>query len=153
MCSESVVCRASSVKRHFETIYKTLLTTSADKLKSYFSRALSNKNTQYDKLIKFVKISKHFVSASFDIAKSTVVRGKPFSDGDFIKVFWLNCTDNLFHNFNNNDKIIQRIKDLSISINTNKKRILSINSNIEDKLIHDLNQCSFFCLSIISRII
>jgi hypothetical protein len=146
LCSESVVCRTSSVKRHFETIHKTLLTKSADELKCFISRALSNKDAQNDKLIKFVKKSDNLVSASFDVAKSIAVRGKPFNDGDFIKMSWLDCADNLFQDFDNKDAIIQRIKDLSISRNTIKERILSMNSNIENQLIHDLNQSSFFFL-------
>jgi hypothetical protein len=73
LCSESVVCRTSSVKRHFETIHKTLLTKSADELKYFISRALSNKDAQSDKLIKFVKKSDNLVSPSFDIAKSIAV--------------------------------------------------------------------------------
>lgn len=48
LCSESVVCRTSSVKRHFETIHKTLLTKSAYELKCFISRALSNKDAQSD---------------------------------------------------------------------------------------------------------
>lgn len=148
LCSESVVCRTSSVKRHFETIHKTLLTKSADELKCFISRALSNKDAQSDKLIKFVKKSDNLVSASFDVAKSIAIRGKPFSDGDFIKMSWLDCADNLFQDFDNKDAIIQRIKDLSISRNTIKERILSMNSNIENQLIHDLNQSSFFSICI-----
>jgi len=68
LCSKSVVCRTSSVKRDFETIHKTLLTKSADELKCFISRALSNKDAQSDKLIKFVKKSDNLVSASFDVA-------------------------------------------------------------------------------------
>ncbi|CAI6374014.1 unnamed protein product [Macrosiphum euphorbiae] len=86
LCSESVVCRTSSVKRHFETSHKTLFTKSADELKCFISRALSNKDAQNDKLIKFVKKCDNLVSVSFDVAKSIAVGGKPFSDGDFIKI-------------------------------------------------------------------
>jgi hypothetical protein len=95
-----------------------------------------------------LKKSDNLVSASFDVAKSIAVRGKPFSDGDFIKMSWLDCADNLFQDFDNKDAIIQRIKDLSISRNTVKERILNMNSNIENQLIHDLNQSSFFSICI-----
>jgi len=72
------------------------------------------------------------VFASFDVAVSIAVRGKPFKDANFIKMSWLDCADNLFRDFDNKDKIIQRIDDLSTSRNTIKDRILSMNSNIED---------------------
>jgi hypothetical protein len=148
LCSESVVCRTSSVKRHFETIHKTLLTKSADEQKSYIARALCNKNLQSNTLVKFVKSSDSLISASFDVAKSIAIRGKPFGDGDFIKMAWLDCADNLFNDFNNKDKIIQRIKDLSISRNTIKERILSMNSNIESQLINDLNKSTFYSICV-----
>lgn len=117
LCSESVVCRTSSVKRHFETVHKIRITKSWKELKSYISRALSIKNLQRNTLIEFVKSSNNFVSASFDVAKSIDFRRKLFSDDDFIKMFDY-CGDHLCHDFNNKHKIIQRIKDLSVSRNT-----------------------------------
>jgi len=84
------------------------------------------------------------VSVSFDVAKSIGIRGKPFSNEDFIKMSWL--ADNLFHDFDHKDAIIRRIEDLSISRNTIKKRILSM--NIENRLIHVFNQSSFLSICI-----
>lgn len=46
------------------------------------------------------------MSASFDVAKSIAIRGNPFFDGDFIKMYWLDCAGNLFHDFDNKDVII-----------------------------------------------
>lgn len=91
LCSGSVICRTSSVKRHFETVYKTLLSKSTDEQKSHIARALSNKNVQINTLVKFVKFSISLISASFGVAKSIAVRGKPFSDDDFIKTTLLDC--------------------------------------------------------------
>jgi len=79
---------------------------------------------------------------------SIAIHGKSFNDGNFIKMSLLDCADNLIQDFDNKDAIIQLIKDLSISRNTIKERILSMNSNIENQLIHNLNQSSFFSIYI-----
>jgi len=90
-----------------------------------------------------------------------------------LKMSWLDCADNLFQDFDSKDAMIQRSKDLSnanghidvkaeifyfktnkkkkdlsISRNTIKERMLNMNSNIENQLIHELNQSSFFSICI-----
>lgn len=92
-------------KRHFEIIYKTLITKSADERMCYFL------------LITFVKKSDKLVSLSFNVAKSIAVRGKSFSEGNFIKMSWLDCADDLFHDFDS--KKIQ-LYSVVLSISRNK---------------------------------
>jgi len=55
---------------------------------------LKNSTINGNILVKFVKSSN-----SFDVAKSIAIRGKPFGNGDFIKMAWLDCADNLFNDF------------------------------------------------------
>lgn len=50
------------------------------------------------------------MSSSFDVTKSIAVSGRRFSDGDFIEMFRLDRADNLFHDFDNENKIIQFIQ-------------------------------------------
>lgn len=87
-CSESIICRTLSVKRHFETVHKTLLTKSTDEKKSYTARASCNTNLQSNTLVKSVKSLSSLISVSFDVAKSITVGGEPLNDGDFIKTVW-----------------------------------------------------------------
>jgi hypothetical protein len=146
MCSESVVCRTSSVKRHYESNHKWLLDKSEDEQKEYISRQVKNANLQSGSFVKFVKSTSNLVSASFEVSKIIARHGKPFSDGDYIKESWLECAPYLFEDFQNKDKILQRIKDLPISRNTVKERIINLNSNIENQLKEDIKLCQAFSI-------
>ena len=52
----------------------------------------------------------------------------------------------MFEDFQNKDKILQRIKDLPISRNTVKERIINLNSNIENQLKEDIELCQAFSI-------
>lgn len=146
LCSESVVCRTSSVKRHYESNHKWLLSKSEDEQKEYVSHQLKNANLQSYSFEKFVKSTSNLVSASFEVSKIIARHGKPFSDGDYIKESWLECSPYLFEDFQNKDKIIQRIKNLQISRNTVKERIIGMNLNIESQIQVDINLCHAFSI-------
>ena len=61
-CSESVVCRTSSVKRHYENNQKWLLDKSEDEQKEYISRHVENANLQSGSFVKFVICTSNLVS-------------------------------------------------------------------------------------------
>jgi len=52
----------------------------------------------------------------------------------------------LFEDFFNKDKIIQRIKDLPITRNTVKARILKIAENITNQQFSDFKLCNLFSI-------
>ena len=90
------------------------------------------------------KSSSNLVAASFEILKEIAQHAKPFSDGDYIKEAWLKCTPSLFDNFSK--KIIQRIKDLSLSRKAVTDRILKLESDTTKQLRQDLYSCKYFFL-------
>ncbi|GFU29226.1 uncharacterized protein TNCV_4467801 [Trichonephila clavipes] len=53
--------------------------------------------------------------------------------GRVLKEAWLACAPSLFDDFDNKDKIIQRIKDVPLSRNTMKDRILKLAENVSDQ--------------------
>lgn len=55
LCCTTLVCRTSSVKRHYETNHKFLLGRSVEEQKEYISRALKNKNAQTISLMKEIE--------------------------------------------------------------------------------------------------
>jgi len=63
------------------------------------------------------------VEASFEISHLMAKHSKPFSDGEFLKTVMLKAVPGLFQDFNNKDKIFQRIQQLQLSRNTMKERI------------------------------
>jgi hypothetical protein len=60
----------------------------------------------------------------------------------------------LFDGFPEKEKIIQRIKDLSVSRNTAKNSILKMKTNIADQLTKDIGSCKFLstCLDEITDV-
>ncbi|KAI8764104.1 general transcription factor II-I repeat domain-containing protein 2 [Biomphalaria glabrata] len=58
----------------------------------------------------------------------------------------LECASYLLEDFQNKDKIIQRIKDLPISRNTVKARVMKLHVNIQDQLKKDINACQAYSI-------
>ena len=87
--------------------------------------------------------SSNLVAASFEVSKVISQHGKPLSDGNYIKKAWLECAPFLFDNILEKEKIIQRIKDLSLSRKAVKDRILKLESDTTKQLTQDLSSCKF----------
>ncbi|XP_004873385.1 general transcription factor II-I repeat domain-containing protein 2A-like isoform X2 [Heterocephalus glaber] len=136
LCSVSVVCRTSSVRRHFDTNHKSVAKLGETERKEFLERKLRKYHSQY------------LTAASFQISLCIAKHGKPLSDGDFIKMAMLSGSDSLFHDFPNKDKIIQRISDMPLSRNTVKDQILCMASDVNQQLTTDLQKaaCYSICL-------
>ncbi|GFV00637.1 general transcription factor II-I repeat domain-containing protein 2A [Trichonephila clavipes] len=63
--------------------------------------------------------------------------------GRVLKEAWLACAPSLFDDFDNKDKIIQRIKDVPLSRNT---MILKLAENVTDQQKNDINSAPFISL-------
>ncbi|GFX63169.1 DUF4371 domain-containing protein [Trichonephila clavipes] len=133
LCSGSVGCSASSVKRHFETNHKSFCEKSEPEEKELMASAIKDRNKQSTSIIKYVSKNCHTSAASYSAANVIARHGKPFQEGEFLKEAWLACAPSLFEDFDNKDKIIQRIKDVHLSINTIKDRILKLAENVTDQ--------------------
>ena len=79
---------------------------------------------------------------SNEIAK----HGKSFSNGQFIKQDWLECALVLFANFKEKEKIIQRIKEILLSTNTVKVRILDVADNVSHQKSTDITSCDLMSI-------
>ncbi|CAG5045001.1 unnamed protein product [Parnassius apollo] len=128
LCSGTMVCRTSSVKRHFETNHKSICQKSEAEQKELIASALKDRNKQSTS-INTINTS-HTSAASYTAANVIVRHSKPFQEGEFLKEAWLACAPSLFADFENKNKIIQRIKDTPLSRNTIKERILKLAENV-----------------------
>ncbi|GFX09577.1 general transcription factor II-I repeat domain-containing protein 2A [Trichonephila clavipes] len=129
LCSGTVECRTSSVKRHFETNLKSFCEKSEPEQKELIASAIKDRNKQSTSMFKYVSKNCHTSAASYSAANAIARHGKPFQEGEFLKEAWLTCASSLFDDFDNKDKIIQRIKDVPLSRNTMKDRILKLAEN------------------------
>lgn len=101
LCYGTVVCRTSSVKRHFETSHKSLIEKSKEEKKEFIARANKNKNMQSTSLMNFIGSRSNITAASFDASNIIAKHGKPFRDGEYLKEAWIKCAPNLFEDFDN----------------------------------------------------
>ncbi|XP_069195852.1 SCAN domain-containing protein 3-like, partial [Procambarus clarkii] len=149
-CSDTVVCRTSSVKRHFENVHKNLSNKTEEEQSELISRELSKTKTQAETFMNYIsgRPSSNLVAASFEVSKVIAQHGKPLCDGEYIKEAWLECAPFLFDNFSEKKKIIQRIKDLPVSRKTVKDRILKLERNTAEQLTKDLSSCKFFSICV-----
>ncbi|GFY17053.1 DUF4371 domain-containing protein [Trichonephila clavipes] len=142
----------SSVKRHFETNHKSFCEKSEPEQKELIASAIKDRNKQSASMFKYVSKNCHTSAASYSAANAIARHGKPFQEGEFLKEAWLTCAPSLFDDFDNKDKIIQRIKDVPLSRNTMKDRILKLAENVTDQQKSDINSAPFISLCLDERI-
>ncbi|GBN32971.1 hypothetical protein AVEN_128552-1 [Araneus ventricosus] len=150
LCSGTVVCRTSSVKRHFETNHKFVSQKSESEQKELIASAMKDRNKQSKSMIKYVGKNCHASAASYSAANVIARHSKPFQEGEFLKEAWLACAPSLFDDFDNKDKKIQRIKDTPLETprNTIKERNLKLAGNVTDQQKISINSVPFISLGL-----
>ena len=105
---ETVVCRTSSVKRHFKSVHNNISSKTEEKKRELISSTLSKTKKQADNFMNFIsgRSSSILVAASFEFSKVIAQHRKPLSDGEYIKEAWLECAPFLFDNFSEKEKNI-----------------------------------------------
>ena len=146
LCCNKVVCRTSSVKRHFETNQKDLYLKTKEEQREIISKACKEKKMQSSNLMKFIGGSSDVTAASYIVSKEIAKHVKSFSEGQFIKQAWLECAPVLFESFKEKEKIVQRIKEIPLSRITVKARILDMANNVSHQQNKDLSSCNFLSI-------
>ncbi|KAM4048853.1 general transcription factor II-I repeat domain-containing protein 2-like [Anomaloglossus baeobatrachus] len=150
LCNESVVCRTSSVRRHFDTNHKNVAQLSETERKEFLEGKLRKYNSQSLSFCNYLSPSRtnHLTAASFQMSLVLAKHGKPFSDGEIIKAAMLSGSNSLFHDLPNKDKISQRISEMPLSRNTVKDRVQRMASDVSQQLTTDLQKaaCYSMCL-------
>ena len=152
LCSTTISTKTENVKRHFSTIHKDLSNKSEETIKITLEHKLSKyKSTlsnQTNSLHQFTYTANSIVTSSFSVTKCIVKHGKPLSDGEYLKEAFLACSESLFEGFVNKDKILQRIKNVSLSRNTIKDRVERIEKDRREQLQSGLRSASNFSLAL-----
>ena len=122
ICCENVVCRTSSIKRHFETKHKKLFKDDSEKNEA-LEKAVSRYEKQSSIFKKVIRSTDQTTESSHKVAECIAKGGKPFTDGDFIKEVFINCSEVLFEELPNKNVILSRIKNLPVSARTVERRV------------------------------
>ncbi|GFV12323.1 SCAN domain-containing protein 3 [Trichonephila clavipes] len=86
--------------------------------------------------------------ASFVFSQEIAKRGKPYTDGEYIKNSFINASEELFQDFKNKADILKRIKELPLSAKTIKDRTIKMCSNITTQHIEDLKLVSALLIAV-----
>ncbi|GFX84435.1 general transcription factor II-I repeat domain-containing protein 2A [Trichonephila clavipes] len=78
LCSGTVVCRTSSVKRHFETNHKSFCEKSEPEQKELIASAIRDRNKQVTSMFKYVSKNCHTSAASYSAANAIARHGHSF---------------------------------------------------------------------------
>ena len=147
LCCENVVCRTSSVKRHFETKHEKTFKDQADKVES-IKRAVSRYEKQASSFKVFTTAKDHGTEASYCIAHCIAKHGKPFTDGEFIKEAFLSCSDALFESLPNKETIKSRIKDIPTSARSVQRHIDEMAENVRAQQTAGLKDAAVFSIAL-----
>ena len=147
LCLENVVCRTSSVKRHFETKHKTTFKDEADKAES-IKRAVSGYGKQANTLKAFATANNDSTEASYRIAHCIAKHGKPFTDGEYIKEAFLCSSEVLFNSLPNKETIKSRIKAIPVSARSVERRIEELEENVCAQQTAGLKEATVFSVAL-----
>ncbi|XP_036275872.1 general transcription factor II-I repeat domain-containing protein 2A isoform X2 [Pipistrellus kuhlii] len=86
--------------------------------------------------------------ASFVVSQEIAKRGKPYTDGEYIKSCFINVSEKLFRDFKNKGDILKKIKELPLSAKTVKDRTVKMSSNITDQQVEDLKLVSSLSIAV-----
>uniref|UniRef100_A0A8C8RPP1 Uncharacterized protein n=1 Tax=Pelusios castaneus TaxID=367368 RepID=A0A8C8RPP1_9SAUR len=147
-CRESVVCRTSSVQRHFQTKHEKSFFGDADKIES-IARAVAGFEKE-SSIFKHLIINKNQAATegSYKVAQCIAKYGKPFTDGEYIKEVFLSTSEALFSDMPEKDAILTRIKELPVSVRTIERCISEMAENINEKQTTALKDAAVFSVAV-----
>ncbi|GBN13212.1 hypothetical protein AVEN_274118-1 [Araneus ventricosus] len=130
--------KKSNLERHFTTKH----TQFAGKYPTGDARKkaveeLQKKQQSSFMLSNWAQSSNNVNLASFAVSLEIAKRGKPFTDGKYVKDCFIRASEELFRDFKNKAEIMKKIKDLPLSAKTVQDRTAKMSSNVKHMQMED----------------
>jgi hypothetical protein len=146
-CCESVVCRTSSVQRHFQTKHQSKFTTPEERSEA-IKKAISGFKKQTGILSQAVGTKNKATECSYKIAQCVALKGKPFTDGEYIKEIFVSSAEILFSDLPNKESIMSRIKEIPVSARSIERRISDLAEHVTVRQTNGLTQSTVFSVAV-----
>ncbi|CAM1319473.1 Uncharacterised protein r2_g2779 [Pycnogonum litorale] len=147
ICRESVVCRTSSVQRHFQTKHQSTFNSNDEKCET-IKRAVSGYKKQVTFFCGITGTKAKATECSFAIAHCIAAKGKPFTDGEYIKEIFIKSAEKLFSDLPNQQTILSRIREIPASARTIERRITEMAVNVTTKQNSGLQEAVSFSVAV-----
>jgi hypothetical protein len=96
----------------------------------------------------WIQSSNNVNIASFVVSQEIAKKGKPYTDGEYIKSCFVNASQELFRDFKNKADILKKIKELPLSAKTVKDRTGKMSLNITNQQVEDLKLVSALSIAV-----
>ena len=133
------MCRTSSVQRHFQTKHQYKFKTS-EEISEAIKKSISSFKKQTGILSQAVGSKNKATECSYKIAQCVALKGKPFTDGEYIKETFLKSAEILFGDSLNKEIIVSRITAIPVFSRSVARRITDSAENVTTKQIIGLKQ-------------
>ncbi|XP_075058530.1 zinc finger BED domain-containing protein 5-like [Mixophyes fleayi] len=141
------LCRTSSVQRHFQTKHEVRYPNRDDRMEAN-RKAVSGYRKQSNAFNRLTVTKNQATESSYKIAQCIAKKGKPFTDGEYIKEAFIKVSEILFSDLSNKDTILSRIKDIPSSGRTIERRVTEMAENIKLKQETALKETSVFSVAL-----
>ncbi|GBM60289.1 hypothetical protein AVEN_81647-1 [Araneus ventricosus] len=108
----------------------------------------SSKKKSSSMLNNWAQSSNNVNLESFAVSLEIVKRGKPFTDGEYVKDCFIRTSEELFRDFKNKAEIMKKIKDLPLSAKIVQDRTAKMSSNATHMQVVDIQLASALSLAI-----
>ena len=126
------MCCTSSVQRHFHTKHQYKFKTS-EEISEAIKKAISSFKKQTGISNQAVGSKNKATECSYKIAQCVALKGKPFTDGEYIKETFLKSAEILFGDLPNKEIIVSRITAIPVSARSVERRITDLAENVTTK--------------------